>query len=542
MCITSAKVINSSDYYMRYLLILIVFKLILTSCSNTKVPPEIEFFENDTIPLKEKIEKVLESDYLSELGFNAEQSQWIQNYYAERKYKPNWINDSMLSKEGLDIKKTLNKSLWFGIPENRVFNSSKKNKIWVEEEIILTAQTATILNDLNNGYINFEEKKYKPQTFVNKEYLDSTLELNNKITYDQILLNQRINDTNYQFISRKLYSFCSSYTLDKKIFEIVSIRKDSINTIPKAKEALISKGYLKKSENDSLTFVAALKIFQQHNGLKQDGVVGNYTSWALNESNYTKVLRTALTMEKMRRNIVYPSKCIRINIPEYKLRLFVNDSLKRIHNIIVGKPENQTPELTSKIHHLVVFPYWNVPHSIASKEILPALKNNKNYLTKNHYKIYKKDIEVNPNFVNWKKIKVNTFPYKVIQQPGIHNSLGIFKFEFHNNYSVYVHDTPTKSLFKTDVRSYSHGCMRCENPIDLGKTILDYDSIRKKRNDLTADSIDSLVLLSENYTIRLKDPVPIFVEYISVYADRESLIFYLDVYKRDEEYLSIMKE
>jgi murein L,D-transpeptidase YcbB/YkuD len=84
--------------------------------------------------------------------------------------------------------------------------------------------------------------------------------------------------------------------------------------------------------------------------------------------------------------------------------------------------------------------------------------------------------------------------------------------------------------------------MRCENPVDLGKTILDYDSIRKKRNDITSDSLDSLLTLAENYSITLKSPVPIFVEYFTVSATKEKMIFHLDIYLRDEEYLKVMKD
>jgi murein L,D-transpeptidase YcbB/YkuD len=143
--------------------------------------------------------------------------------------------------------------------------------------------------------------------------------------------------------------------------------------------------------------------------------------------------------------------------------------------------------------------------------------------------------------VNWKRIKENTFPYTVIQQPGPSNSLGIIKFEFFNDFSVYVHDTPSKGLFGVDVRSYSHGCMRCQNPVDLGKMILNYDSLGIKRNDLTADSLDSLILLKKNYVIRLKDQVPIFIEYSTVTADVDHIIFWLDIYKRDEEYLKFLR-
>jgi murein L,D-transpeptidase YcbB/YkuD len=83
--------------------------------------------------------------------------------------------------------------------------------------------------------------------------------------------------------------------------------------------------------------------------------------------------------------------------------------------------------------------------------------------------------------------------------------------------------------------------MRCQNPVDLGKMMLDYDSLGKKRNDLTRDSLDSLLLVKENYVIRLKDQVPIFIEYSTVTADADRIIFWLDIYKRDEEYLKFLK-
>lgn len=533
---------NSLNYSLRFLLILFLGTLILTACSNKDEEVSIDFFKDRSISLKTKIQKVLESDYLEDLGINEEQSKWLQDYYSDKKYKPNWINDSIVNEKGLKLNRSLARSVWFGIPENRLKLSNKKKFNWVEAEIILTAKTALILSDLNNGFLDFEERKYKPENFVSSEYLDAALKVEGIKTYDELFLSQGSSDTNYIFIANKLYEFCSSYTLDKSTYEIRTVKLDSIHTISKTKLSLTSKGYLKKAETDSLTFVEALKLFQKHNGLKQDAVIGKYTALALSESTYSKVLRAALAMDHLRNAIKYPSKCVRINIPEYKLRLFVNDSLKQVHNMIVGTTVNQTPQLQSKIRTLVVYPYWKVPYSISSKEILPAVQNNVGYLARNNFKVYRGDQQVNPYFVNWKKIKQNSFPYTVVQGPGPKNSLGIVKFEFHNNFSVYVHDTPSKSLFRADVRAFSHGCMRCENPIDLAKTILDYDSVGRKRNDLTRDSLDTLLFRAENYKIQLRNPVPIYVEYTTVYADRTELIFYIDIYKREEEYLKIMRD
>lgn len=527
---------------MRYFIFLILSFSLFYSCSNSVKEVPIEFFKDKSISIEKKIQKVLENSYLKTLGFNDSQSTWLQEHYEKQSFKPHWINDSMVIESGVKLKKTLSNSMWFGIPENRLSFSKKIKFNWVEEEIILTAKTAFILHDLNKGFLNIKDKKYKLKKFISSGSFDSTLSLTNKLSFDEIFLQQRLVDTNYQFMASKLYAYCQSYTLDKTTFDVEAYKNDSLYTIPKAKKALISKGYLNEKLKDSLSFVEALKVFQEHNGLKKDGKVGKYTAWALNESTYDKVLRVAFVMDKLRTASAYPSKCVRINLPEYLLRFYVNDSLKQIHNIVIGKTENQTPQLESKIRDIVVYPYWKVPFSIASKEVLPAAKRSAGYFAKNNYKIFKGETEIDPYSVNWKRIKDETFPYQVKQEPGPKNSLGIIKFEFYNEFSVYVHDSPAKSLFKTDVRSYSHGCMRCENPVDLGKVILDYDSVGRKRNDLTRDSLDTLLGRAENFVIKLKKPIPIYVEYNTVFADREKLIFHLDIYKRDEEYLKIMKE
>lgn len=249
-------------------------------------------------------------------------------------------------------------------------------------------------------------------------------------------------------------------------------------------------------------------------------------------------------MDKIRSTRQYPKTYIRINIPEYMLRYYNDDTLRTAHNIVVGKYENQTPELESKLRKIVVYPYWNVPYSISSKEILPAAKYNSGYFAKHNYKVYRKGNEVDPLTVNWKSIRQNAFPYKVVQQPGPRNSLGIIKFDFYNKHSVYFHDTPAKGLFGADVRAYSHGCMRTQNPVDLAKTILHYDSTSRYRyNEMRPDSLDTLLGRKENYDIQLKDRVPIYIDYVTVTRSKDyQMVINHDVYGRDEEYIKILND
>jgi murein L,D-transpeptidase YcbB/YkuD len=514
----------------------------MACCSCSLKSDSTIFNKTATLTIQQKLKAILQTPNLQSLGLNELQISWMQEFYSERFFNPIWCNDTTLNEEGRQMKNALSRSLWFGIPANRLKFEIKPDRIWLEEEVLNTAKLAIFLTDIRNGFLDFEQKKYTDKVFVSKKTLNEFLQSKRSETVDERLLSQGPRDSNYVNLSRQIYQYCEKYSVDTTTFSVLATRLDSVKSHFQATQALFSKGYLKTKSTDITDFTAALKLYQQHNGLKSDGVIGKYTVIALNESTYSKILRAALALDKLRREKSYPPKCIRINIPEYLLRFYVNDSLKSTHRMVVGNVENQTPELISKINKIIVYPYWNVPNSIARKEILPILKRSPNYLARNNMKIYRKTTRINPYRVNWRRIRKNTFPYTIRQDPGPTNSLGILKFEFFNNYNVYVHDTPSKHLFDSDIRAFSHGCMRCEFPIVLGKLILDYDSISGRRNPITSDSLDSMLLKVENRPFPLKDPIPIFIEYTSVCANRDGILFYLDIYKREEDFLKIMKE
>lgn len=252
--------------------------------------------------------------------------------------------------------------------------------------------------------------------------------------------------------------------------------------------------------------------------------------------------RAMISLDKLRQAPKRPENFVRVNIPSFELQFVASDTLRATHRIIVGKVDHPTPTLTSQISRIVSLPFWRVPSSIAQKEVLPALKRNPNYLAKEHMRIYRaKNVEVDPKKVNWKKIKENTFPYQIVQDPGPWNSLGLIKFEFANSFSVYVHDTPSRNLFKQKFRSFSHGCMRCEFPIDLGKTLLTFDQRNKKTNPVSADSLQVLIDQGIHQNIPLLKPIPIFVEYNTVCASQTGLYFYADLYQKDKAYLALIR-
>ena len=525
---------------MKHLIISVVAVVVFSACGGGSDQAELRPFEDQDIAVDKKMKMAISSTYFQQLELPDSLVNYLDDYYAKRKYQPRWINDSTLTTEGAQLKKIVSKSHEISVPKNRLLSVKTKN--YIQDEIYLTLALSRIVTDLKHGIIDYEIEQAKPKIFLPANEIDQQITFDDKEELRLQFLKFGPNDSTYQALGKGLIAFVDKHVLDTATFEIKSIKHDSIGATKKTMDALISKGYLNKKTSDSTTLAESLAQFQIDNELKPDAVIGKYTSMALNESSYHKMERILLSMDKIRSQTPRPSKYIRINIPEYKLRLYINDSLKSEHNLVVGSLENQTPELTSKLRKIVVYPYWSVPYSISSKEILPAVQRNVGYLEKHNYRLFKNDEEIDPHTVNWKGIRQNSFPYKVRQEPGPKNSLGILKFDFHNAHSVYFHDTPAKSLFGVDVRAYSHGCMRTQYPVDLAKVILERDEYNNKFNEMIPDSLDTLLNRGKNYEIRLLDPIPIFVEYHTVTRSGSSMKMYIDIYARDEEYLKIMRQ
>lgn len=521
-------------------LLVIFISLAIFGCSEEKEVPVIPPFEDRAMRVSEKMKIAISEDYIHQIGLPDSTVKYLSDYYKLREFKPRWINDTMITSEGTAMKAIMNQQFSLGIPDKRTFSATTEN--YIQDEINLTISLAQIIGDLQNGFIDYENKKKKPKTFVDSEKLDSLLIFDFETDLRPQFLKYGPKDSTYQILGSGLIKLIDSLPLDETTFDIESIKYDTLHAVEKTRKALVQKGYLSDNVLDSAGVISGLMKFQEDNALKPDGVIGKYTSKALNESTYHKAERIMLAMDKIRDRQPRPEKYIYINIPEYKLRLYINDSLKSEHNIVVGKYENQTPELTSKLRKIVVYPYWNVPYSISSKEILPHLKRSAAYMDKHNYKLLKKGEIVDHYSVDWSKIRQNSFPYKVRQEPGPKNSLGIVKFDFYNEHSVYFHDTPSKSLFGVDVRAYSHGCMRTQNPVDLAKVILERDEYRDKFNEVIVDSLDSIFARGINHEIKLLSPIPIFIEYQSATRKGLDMALYLDIYGRDEEYLKIMRE
>ena len=509
----------------------LLFTIFCVSCRQEK--PEV-YFLDQKISTRNKIEKLLEPKIASELGIDEKGRELLHNFYSQRNFRPVWSDKKGMTEKGEIIQKLLKAPILFGLPVKRYESLQWDKKYHLKNELIISCMLSRMHMDLRYGII--DSMQFKPVMHTQAVDLEQVFDFPQ--AHDKIvekIIQWGPEDSTYQALAHGLYKFASTHPLNDEKITVPVQKKDSIGALAQSRKALIARGYLEKNASDT-EYVTALQDFQRQNAQKPDGVIGINTANALEETNLHKCKRAALALEKWRWKKGFPDRFIRVNIPEYKLRLFLNDSLKSENNVVVGKFENQTPEFNAKLRAIVVYPYWNVPYSISSKEILPDAQRNPNYFARNNMKIFRMDVEVDPLTVNWKGIREKSFPYSVRQEPGPDNSLGIIKFEFNNPYGVYIHDTPSKSLFKTTVRSYSHGCVRCEYPVELAKVLLEYDE-----NKMVPDSLDTLIGRQANYTIPLRKTIPIYFDYISVIPDKKTgLTFLRDIYLKDEKFLDVM--
>ncbi|MFC7333873.1 L,D-transpeptidase family protein [Rhodocista pekingensis] len=278
---------------------------------------------------------------------------------------------------------------------------------------------------------------------------------------------------------------------------------------------------------------AAVRLFQRRNGLEPDGAVGRQTVVALNVTARQRVTQIEINMERWRwlPADLGPSYLI-VNLAAFDLAVFEGDRPVHTARIVVGAPFTRTPVFSESMTYLELNPYWNVPPTIARDEIFPKARKDPGYLARHGYELLsdwsETAVPVDPATVDWRHGSLNR--YKVRQKPGDTNSLGRIKFMFPNRFNVYLHDTPSKRLFERANRTFSHGCMRVENPLDLAETVLrltgtaGWDRAR----------LDAAIAGNQRQVVRLRRPLPVHVTYVTAFVEEDGTVaFRPDIYGRD---------
>jgi len=287
----------------------------------------------------------------------------------------------------------------------------------------------------------------------------------------------------------------------------------------------------------------AVKHFQKRNGLNTDGVVGAGTLQVLNRSVDDRITTIRLNLDRIKwLNKRESSKHIMINIPAFTLYFEEDGKLIQSIRTIVGTPKNPTPIFSNIVKTIVLNPYWNIPQSIIQKEMIPMLLKNSNAMAKKDIEIYtgwgKDAKKISASSVNWRDYQYSkVMPFRFAQVPGRKNALGKVKFLFPNKYAVYMHDTPTKSLFKKEKRAFSHGCIRLQEPRELLRTFSKFNS------NIDFDKSQKILKGKKKTYKTLKESVPIDVVYLTAWVDSEGqLQFRNDIYGYDKMQLKSFRK
>jgi murein L,D-transpeptidase YcbB/YkuD len=264
----------------------------------------------------------------------------------------------------------------------------------------------------------------------------------------------------------------------------------------------------------------SLQRFQARHVLTTSGLADNPTLSELNVPLTFRIKQILVNMERSRwLPISLNGDYLAVNIPEYKLHVYHADSLLWSCNVVVGKTTNPTTVFYGEVRNVVFSPYWNIPRSIVIKEVLPGIKRNPNYLNLHNMEITGQE---------------NGLPV-IRQKPGPQNSLGRVKFLFPNNYNIYLHDTPSKSLFGENSRSFSHGCIRVSEPEKLA------DFLLKDMKSWDTEKIRTAMYSGREKSVTLNQKTPVFIAYFTAFISRNGdLNFRKDIYQRDQALLAMM--
>lgn len=464
----------------------------------------------------------------------------VISYYQSNNFLPIWIRKDSLTQAGQEMLDVISNSRDYGLLPEMYHHSlivKMVDSSLLDAEMLLSNAFFLFTTHVAVGCVDPNSSQY----VWKKDSLDFKLEdelerVRSGATIQEIIDEKQPKFWEYQKLQQGLASFLDQYPLDTNHYKIPAFKEDSVICYTAAKEALIGHEFLKETEStDDSIFLEKLKVFQTYNGLMGDAVVGKWTGKALEKSNLDRFYQAAVSLEKWRWRKPFPNKYIRVNIPEFALYFVEDGQTRRKHRVVVGAYDTQTPEFSARLERMITNPFWSVPYSIASTEILYGARKDTSYFGKRGYKIFSSDgAEVDPKTVNWGGVKETNFTYRVRQDAGGGNSLGRIKFLFPNEHAVFIHDTPSKSLFANDVRAYSHGCIRLHQPYELAKEIL-----RSDKSKLSPDSLEGVINKGIQRTIELNEAFDVFIEYYTASGDSSANIkFHPDIYGRDEKYVN----
>ncbi len=412
--------------------------------------------------------------------------------------------------------------------------------LWTKAELMLSDAFMKISKHLKQGRLQPDSVSLSANTTMTNDFFINNL---NTVIQNESLISilntLEPKHAGYIELKKGIKKFTDS--MDRKVYTyVIYPNKDSIAFIKNLQKRLRESGYLDSAikNADSTSIAGSIKRFQKYKGIKVDGKVTSALVKSLNAGDAERFKRIAINIDRYKQLPGrLPQKFIWVNLPAYYLRLIDNDTTVFESKVIVGKPATRTPKLNSEITDMVTYPQWTIPNSIIKKDILPAMKRNAGYLARKGFHLVDlKGQTIDPYSVNWEKY-TKGIPYKIVQGSGDDNALGILKFNFNNPYSVYLHDTNQRYLFKNTARALSHGCVRVQDWEKLAFYIAKNDSINQKPGNqpaYTVDSIKNWLANKERKRIIVKNRIPLSIQYFTCESKNGKIVFYDDIYGEDK--------
>lgn len=487
-------------------------------------------------------------------------------FYAHQNFDPIWTSEGRLTEMAYEFRFELRQSLYDGlqpatyhlalidsyvatVEKRETAKESLVPKELAELELLLTDAFFALAEDLDLGIVNPERLAAKwsiPRKRKALEY-DSLLtkawqtgDLRSQLAF---LYPKTPSYSKGKLLLRQLEERAKGKEINWKPIKTDRVLRpgESNAFLPQIRERLAFWGYLETSERteskiyDSL-LVQQVLAFQAERGIKADGILGYATLQALNESPVQLMDKIKVNLERMRwiPEHFFEGETILVNVPSFQLVYRKGSDTLFTTKVIVGTLKHQTPVFTAPLSYLVFSPYWNIPPSIAKNETLPAIRKNANYLQRNNMEVVNTAGQaLTSSQVNW---NAKPFPYLIRQKPGESNALGQVKFMFPNPFNVYLHDTPAKQLFDQDLRTFSHGCIRMEQPRDFAELLL------KNSEGWTSEKVGLAMGQDNEKIVNLPYKIPVAIVYFTFWTEFDGKPrFFVDIYKRDEEVLALLR-
>lgn len=523
--------------------LMIMLLMIMAACNDGKLNFKKIRFTKRNVAITPKnsftdlfLDSMRLETFITGQKIDSQTAQHMRSFYNSRNYQFAWFNKDGLNEPGLAFWNLYTSFISLS-KDSSLFDTtlSERMRDFTDGDTIVNTPRTEIVKtelDLTRQFFIYAKVAYAGrvdpedlQWFIPRKKVDALALLDSLVSKKGKIEEEEWEPVNPQYQSLKKQLIRFNDIADKGGWSPIDLENkhkykqgDSNQVILQVKKRLYASGDLTQmdsTEKYNTALYDAVLRSQKRFGFHEDGVIDAAFVKELNVPVKQRIEQIMINLERMRWLPEKPApNRIVANIPEFKIHVYENNQEAFEMDIVVGKEGHNTVIFNDELKYIVFSPYWNVPASIVKAEIMPAMNRNPGYLASHN-------MEVTGHHGSTPVIR---------QKPGASNSLGRVKFLFPNNYNIYFHDTPAKSLFNKEKRAFSHGCMRLADAEKLAIYLL------RNQPEWTQEKIEDAMHESKEKWVTLKDPIPVFVSYFTAWVDDEGLLnFRDDIYGHDKK-------